>query len=455
MTEPLRYPPAKLHQPEEANWFLDLEGFPRDQRTHVVHEVDRRLMATYTACNGSGKPVATVSVELPPVHAPRAGQEPLEDLLDVGELVLVADLLAARAGDESLSLRSRRAWLSEAADCLADARTRPEPRFVHERGHAAYRAEPGRFDPQRLAAVEYVWREMIREWGAVDSDREQYPAAGQPIDGPSPTSPPRPGYGTTYPLAASPAVKTSKRPVGLIVSAALLSVVGVAAAVHGMGNRRPDAESANAYLGGVNGVRSSTSSASASTRPGKGAGTVPKGSKASSRKVRKLTDLDEVCVRSYYPKAPKYTTGPAPHPIVVSDSLGEDVESRSSTSLGTFVPYDAPTAVKNAWQPKNLATVQVVACVDLISTGPELRSCKVDDPKISSVPIKEGRYRVTLYEVATRRKLFETKMVGEYNNCPLSVFVVDGKVGIQRSTVDDDQLHEAFDSYVEPGLGSK
>jgi len=76
--------------------------------------------------------------------------------MDVGELVLAADLLAGRVGDD----RERRAWLTEAADCLAAARSRSEPRFVHERGWAAYRAEPSRFDPERLAAVETAWREM-------------------------------------------------------------------------------------------------------------------------------------------------------------------------------------------------------------------------------------------------------------------------------------------------------
>lgn len=35
--------------------------------------------------------------------------------------------------------RTCRGGLREAADCLADARTRPEPRFVHERGQAVYR----------------------------------------------------------------------------------------------------------------------------------------------------------------------------------------------------------------------------------------------------------------------------------------------------------------------------
>ncbi|MCU7727654.1 immunity 49 family protein [Actinoplanes sp. KI2] len=148
---PVRYhfPPARLHRREEAQWFLDLEGFPRQGRGHDRREEAGRMMGTYTARNGPG--ILDAILVADEEFAPG-----LEDLLDVGELVLVADLLAGRGGDD----RRRRAWLTEAADCLAAARDRSEPRFVHERGWAAYRAEPSRFDPDRLAAVESAWREM-------------------------------------------------------------------------------------------------------------------------------------------------------------------------------------------------------------------------------------------------------------------------------------------------------
>ncbi|MFI5891801.1 Imm49 family immunity protein [Actinoplanes sp. NPDC051513] len=153
------FPPGRLHRSEEATWFLDLEGFPREGRSHGMRLHDGKLRATYTAGNAPGLPEACLSAEPPPPV------EGVEDLMDVGELVLTADLLSGRAGDD----RQRRAWLAEAADCLADARARPEPRFVHERGWAAYRAEPGRFDPERLAAVETAWREMLDEWDAGDA----------------------------------------------------------------------------------------------------------------------------------------------------------------------------------------------------------------------------------------------------------------------------------------------
>jgi len=154
---PVRYhfPPARLHRSEEAHWFLDLEGFPREGRGEDRREDAGTVTATYTARNGPGLADACMEVT-----------EAAEgDLMDVGELVLAADLLAARAGDD----RQRRAWLTEAADCLAAARSRSEPRFLHERGWAAYRAEPSRFDPDRLAAVETAWRDMAESASAVST----------------------------------------------------------------------------------------------------------------------------------------------------------------------------------------------------------------------------------------------------------------------------------------------
>lgn len=85
-------------------------------------------------------------------------------ILPIGLRAWAADLLAGLP--ERLPLGQWSAWLSEAADCLADARTRLEPRFVHERGAGRVDVEPGRFDPERLAAVESAWRDMVRERGA-------------------------------------------------------------------------------------------------------------------------------------------------------------------------------------------------------------------------------------------------------------------------------------------------
>jgi hypothetical protein len=163
------YPPARLHRSEEANWFLDLEGFPRAGRSHLLTERDGRLWASYTARGAPGLSEAVLRVEPPPL---RTAIDPgPDDLLDIGELVLAADLLSRRAEDEELPLAERRAWLDEAADCLAEisgrlARTGsgPDALLFTDRGQAAYRAERGRFDPERLAAVEGTWRSRVARW---------------------------------------------------------------------------------------------------------------------------------------------------------------------------------------------------------------------------------------------------------------------------------------------------
>jgi hypothetical protein len=166
-----RYPPGRLHRSDEANWFLDLERFPRAGRTHVVVERHGRLWASYTARGAPGLAWAALSVEPPPLGPPPPPGP--EDLLDIGELILAADLLSTRAGDELRSVRERRDWLAEASDCLAEVRDRvvrsgaePGTLVFTDRGRAAYRAEPGRFDPERLRAVEAVWRARVGDWDA-------------------------------------------------------------------------------------------------------------------------------------------------------------------------------------------------------------------------------------------------------------------------------------------------
>jgi hypothetical protein len=141
-----RYPEARLHRPEEATWFLDLEGFPRTNRSHDG--------TAHIARGAPGLPEAILTATARPE---------LPDLLDVGELVLAADLLAQRAATVE-DQHAARGWLVEAADCLADARARTEPRFVSERGQHAFRADPARFTPEALSTVEGAWRQIVDDW---------------------------------------------------------------------------------------------------------------------------------------------------------------------------------------------------------------------------------------------------------------------------------------------------
>jgi hypothetical protein len=181
------------------------------------------------------------------------------------------------------------------------------------------------------------------------------------------------------------------------------------------------------------------------SKPAPVRGKVPAGSKASSYPVRNAKDLERVCDRWYYPKSPKYL-GAAPHPIAITvkDSLSWGGRT-AVTSID--LPYEATAAVEAAWQPKDPTAVQVVACVDLITTGPRVATCRVTDPKPEKVVMKEGVYRLSLYEVSTRRRLLQVRMSGENEDCPWLIMVgADGKA---ISAVHDRQLVETLRRYVE------
>ncbi|MEV0811178.1 hypothetical protein [Micromonospora sp. NPDC050200] len=138
-------------------------GPKRVPDTAATGPPDGRLMVTYTTYDGPGLPVATVSVE-PPPQEPE--QETLEDLPDVGE---------------DLPLAQWRAWLSEAAHCLADARTRPEPRFFHPQGQAIYKGSRGLSTRSDSPPVENAWRgedPRVRRRG-----HREHPARGAGSEG--------------------------------------------------------------------------------------------------------------------------------------------------------------------------------------------------------------------------------------------------------------------------------
>ena len=167
------------------------------------------------------------------------------------------------------------------------------------------------------------------------------------------------------------------------------------------------------------------------------------GPRAAATPVRSEDDLEQVCESWYFPGAPKYR-GAAPHPIVISARERMDRSERSSRTLNA-VAY-GKDAKRKAWAPKPVQA-QLVACLDLISAGPKLRSCTVDDPDPQTLPLREGRYRLTVYEVATRKKVAETNLTGKDRSCPF--VAVTGPKRELYSVVDDDQLYTALRKRVE------
>jgi hypothetical protein len=173
-------------------------------------------------------------------------------------------------------------------------------------------------------------------------------------------------------------------------------------------------------------------------------GTEPAGPEASTYPVREDKDLERVCDNVYYPQSPKYA-GAAPHQISIGVVDSKDFPSRLFRSY-MDVPYSLPEKVRNAWRPKDLGKTQLMACVDLVSTGAQVKKCTFDDPKPEQIVMKRGTYRLRLYEVATGRKLLEKQLAGSDKNCPTMVLL--GSDRTLRTAVADRDLYELLRSYV-------
>ena len=172
------YPPRRATGPDEARWFLDLEGFPRAGRSHHLVDQGGRLVARWTAVGAPGIPRARASFVLSDPDAPH--DPALDDALDLGELALVADLLAGRAGDASLPATERRALLDEASAALElaiarapdDGSPASAERFRSARGRDAWAREPGRFTRARLQAAADAHARRARALGAAPPERD-------------------------------------------------------------------------------------------------------------------------------------------------------------------------------------------------------------------------------------------------------------------------------------------
>ncbi|WIM94615.1 hypothetical protein ACTOB_006655 [Actinoplanes oblitus] len=158
--------------------------------------------------------------------------------------------------------------------------------------------------------------------------------------------------------------------------------------------------------------------------------------RAATRPVRTATDLDQVCGSTYFPAAPKFR-GKAPHPMVISVRDRLDLSQRSTRTLNRFA-YGSKLA-QRTWAPP-AAKAQLVACLDLIGGGAKLKDCAGDGR--TKLPLKVGRYRLSLYEVATRRKVAEVTLAGAEKDCPW--VVMTGSDPTLYTTVNDNQLYRAL-----------
>ena len=243
------------------------------------------------------------------------------------------------------------------------------------------------------------------------------------------------------PAAPPPPKKKSRVLVGVLIAVAVLALGCIGAAGFGAVRLANNLEAA--------GERASADPF-APSRPGASAPAgreeeddAVEGPQASSTPVRTDQDLQRVCDSWYFPQSPKYQESAVNSvSVLVKDS--KEFPTRTEKTL-----YDIPRrsgAAKQAWDPPSPQNVRLVACVDLEETGKKVRSCQFEEPD-GKLPMRQGIYRMSLYEVATGRKITEKRMTGEDQDCPF--FVLLGSDRTVYSQVADRQIFETLRGFVE------
>ncbi|WP_157436982.1 hypothetical protein [Actinoplanes subtropicus] len=182
---------------------------------------------------------------------------------------------------------------------------------------------------------------------------------------------------------------------------------------------------------------SGTADPSASVAPS------PTGPRAATYPIRTGNDLARVCDGWYYPKSPKFT-GKAPHQISVG--VVDSIMAPSRHIMAAVTVPDVRESIWRAWIPDNPGKTQLVACLDLTRAGNKVKSCKYQAPQPQTVDLKQGFYRLRLYEAATGRKLLDKPVTGQDQKCPSVVFVAPGDS--LYGEVEDSQLYELLKGFV-------
>jgi hypothetical protein len=277
-------------------------------------------------------------------------------------------------------------------------------------------------------------------------------APGGPVaSGPFPTAysgpvppgaiPPVPGTG--WPQPPKPRSLTA----GLIAAIAVFVVVvlGCIGAI-GVSIVRSDDSSSNAAPGDrAPGFPLLPSDGS--TEPGADADKAAQGPQASPYGVKDVDDLEGVCdENTYFPQSPKYQ-GKAPHPVAIMVRDRKDMDTRISEAV--YEPgYSNSKTRQDAWNVYfHPAKAQLVACVDLVSGGGKIKTCKFDDPKPDSLPLRVGNYQITLFEASTHKQLFTKKVTGDDRSCPTVVLL--GNDRNLYSAISERYYVELLKKYVE------
>jgi hypothetical protein len=165
------------------------------------------------------------------------------------------------------------------------------------------------------------------------------------------------------------------------------------------------------------------------------------GPQAINQGVRADDDLHLVCQDWYYPSAPRFR-GDSPHPILISEDGGAEVDYRTTRTLNQAA-FAGSAAQRKAWAPEP-QRAQLVACLDLTGPGRRIRDCTSGT---ATLPLVEGKYRLTVYEVATHRRITERTLTGADRACPFVILNSAGRT--LYSAVKDQQLYDLLSKRVE------
>ncbi|GIF78302.1 hypothetical protein [Asanoa siamensis] len=138
-------------------------------------------------------------------------------------------------------------------------------------------------------------------------------------------------------------------------------------------------------------------------------------------------DLAAVCDQKvYFPRSPKHA-GKAPHPVALfREKMPNTPRAKDNTY---YLGVDPSSQAGQTWATESYDKVQLVACVDRVTTGTTIRECRFDDPTPETVTLLDATWRLHVYEVSTGRKLLDKTMPGDDRACPVVAFVgLDRKI---------------------------
>ncbi|MEV6348243.1 hypothetical protein [Actinoplanes sp. NPDC051851] len=151
---------------------------------------------------------------------------------------------------------------------------------------------------------------------------------------------------------------------------------------------------------------------------------VDEGPQASQYPADSVYDLNRVCQEDvYYAELPK-RTGKAPHPVRLFYDAGDDLWVPDG---GFWYDEGISDANERVWGSDDVAEVQMIGCLERVSTGTKIRNCEYDDPEPETVQLYRAGWRLRVIEAATGKVLLTKSLKGDEQTCPYVVSVGEDK----------------------------